>query len=294
MNKLIEKEINFYHSFDDTPIYYEIHGKGEPLIFVYGIGCLINHWRHQIKAFSQNYQVIVYDLRGHHKSPAPENKENLNLDSLSLDLQCLMKHLKLKNASFWGHSFGAQILIRAYDMNPKMFNSLVFVNGFASNPIEKLFGLNIVSPGFEIFKQGYQALPETFKQLWTLSINNPLAMKLASLIGGFNEQLIHIKDIEIYARGVSSIDIDVFLKLFEQIMKYDGTPVLERIKTPTLIISGRDDTITPEKYQVLLHEGIKNSQFFSVPYGSHCTQLDLPDFVNLRIEQFLKSNVFKS
>jgi pimeloyl-ACP methyl ester carboxylesterase len=83
------------------------------------------------------------------------------------------------------------------------------------------------------------------------------------------------------------MDLDVFIKFFEQMMNYDATPVLERIKVPVLIISGTKDGVTPVSHQEKMHHKIKGSQFLRVPYGSHCTQLDLPDFVNLRIEKFL-------
>ena len=73
-------------------------------------------------------------------------------------------------------------------------------------------------------------------------------------------------------------------------VSYDGLSVLDRIDVPTLIISGSADSVTPLHYQENLHKKIKGSEFLSVPYGSHCTQLDLPDFVNLRIEKFLKQN----
>jgi len=38
----------------------------------------------------------------------------------------------------------------------------------------------------------------------------------------------------------------------------------------------------------MMHKKIKNSQLLLVPYGSHCTQLDMPDLVNLRISRFLR------
>lgn len=83
------------------------------------------------------------------------------------------------------------------------------------------------------------------------------------------------------------MDLDSFIKTFEAMMDYDGRPVLDRVKVPTLIIGGDSDAITPDHYQKEMHHRIKGSQLQTIPYGSHCTQLDMPDFVNLKIEQFL-------
>ena len=73
-------------------------------------------------------------------------------------------------------------------------------------------------------------------------------------------------------------------------IKYDGTSVLDRIECPTLIIGGQKDTVTPLEFQEDLHKRIKGSEYVVVPHGTHCTQLDMPDFVNLKIEKFFKEN----
>lgn len=286
---LVKKETGTFKSFDGTKIYYELRGEGPPIVMAYGIGCLINHWQHQVKAFSNKYQVIVFDYRAHHQSDIPEDREQLTIDALARDVQALMQHLGLVQASFWGHSFGTQVLIRAYDLFPEMFHSLVFVNGFASNPLKGMFGNDAAMTFFQMLKSGYSSLPETIRHIWKLAVNNPLAIQLSALAGGFNIHLTHLKDIEIYARGIASMDLDCFITLFEQMINYDGRPVYDRIVVPTLIIGGTKDSITPEKYQENMYKKIKSSQLLMVPYGSHCTQLDMPDYVNLRIEKFLKT-----
>lgn len=88
------------------------------------------------------------------------------------------------------------------------------------------------------------------------------------------------------------MDLDSFLMLFEQMMKFDGLPCLERVTCPVLIIAGSKDSVTPIKIQEEMNRRIQNSQLLVVPYGSHCTQLDMPEFVNLRIEKFLKENKY--
>lgn len=287
-----EKKTGSFKSFDGTPIYYEVRGKGKPIVLTYGIVCLMNHWHHQLKHFSESYQTIVFDLRGHHNTPVPLDRENLSVDAIARDIPLLLEHLGLESASFWGHSFGCQLLIRAYDINPKIFDNLVFINGFASNPLNGMFGTDVVNSVFGFLKQGYGILPETTSLLWKKMATNPLGMKLSALAGGFNLNLTGFQDIEIYSKGVSNIEADIFLSLFEQMMKYDGTGVLDRIECPTLIIGGQKDSVTPKQFQDILHKKIKGSEYVVVPHGTHCTQLDMPDFVNLKIEKFFKENKY--
>lgn len=287
------KKTGTFESFDGTPIYYEVRGSGKPIFLAYGLGCLMNHWVHQVKYFSGRYQTILFDYRGHHRSPTPENWDHLTIDALCMDIKGLADHLGIKEASFWGHSLGVQILLRLYDMYPELVSNLVFINGFAKNPVKGMFGTDVVEMLFRMCKTGSQMLPGTFEYLWKLGVNNPLAIQASGLLGGFNLNLTGLKDVEVYARGVAAMDVNVFLTFFEQMMNYDASPVLDRIEVPTLIVSGNKDKVTPLSYQEEMHRRIKRSQLLRVPYGSHCTQLDLPDFVNLRIERFLEESDYK-
>ncbi len=287
---LIRKEVGSFKSFDGTRIYYEVRGAGPPIVLNYGIGCLINHWGHQVRYFSQNYQVITYDYRAHHHSEIPHNRDHLNIDALAQDLKALMDHLEIQQASLWGHSFGVEMLVRFYDLFPAMTQSLVFINGFVQNPLNGMFGNDLAVKVFEMFKSGYEKLPETLSFLFKTSVQNPLAIKLSAMAGGFNLKLTSLKDIEIYARGMAAMDLTAFIQLFESMMHYDGTPVLERIEVPTLIIGGKQDSVTPTKIQKEIHRLVRGSNYFMVPYGSHCTQLDMPELVNLKIERFLSDH----
>ncbi len=288
---LIPKHTGTFRSFDGTRIYYEVRGEGFPIILNYGIGCLINHWRPQIKHFAHNYKVITYDYRAHHRSEIPENREHLSIDALAQDLKGLMDHLEIHQASLWGHSFGVQMLARFYDLYPQMAHDMVFVNGFVQNPLHGMFGSpDVTQSVFRLFKSGYQILPETLGFLWRSGLQNPLAIQLSALAGGFNLSLTSFKDVEIYARGIASMDLNAFIELFESMLQYDGKPVLERVTAPVMIIGGKQDSVTPQKHQEEMHHLVKSSDFFMVPYGSHCTQLDMPELVNLKIEQFLRSH----
>lgn len=281
------KTTGTFESFDGTPIYYEVRGEGKPLVLVYGIACIVNHWHHQIEYFAKKYKVITFDLRGHQKSNPVANMSQLTMDALAKDILGLLKHLKINKAHFAGHSFGAPIILKLYDKSPNSVLSMIFINGFARNPIKGMFGLDIVEPFFYFVKSQYRSQPELWNTLWKMAIDNPLAIYLTALAGGFNLKVTHLKDIEIYVRGVARLNLDVFLTMFETLMEYDGESVLEKIEIPTLIISGEKDMVTPMKFQHHFKEKIKDSELVIVPYGSHCTQLDFPDYTNLKIEKFL-------
>jgi non-heme chloroperoxidase len=90
---IIKKTTGFAKSYDGTPIYFEVRGEGRPLVLVYGIGCLMNHWHNQVKFLSSQYQVITLDYRGHHQSPIPQSHDNLTIDACVNDIKAVVDHL---------------------------------------------------------------------------------------------------------------------------------------------------------------------------------------------------------
>lgn len=285
----IKKKTGSFSSFDGTKIYYEARGEGRPLVFVYGIACLMNHWHFQVDYFSLHYTVITFDIRGHHNSEQPRDPSLLTIESVAKDIGSLMDHLKIPIADLIGHSFGAPILIEAFRLFPERIRSLSFVNGFARNPIRGLGGVNLIEPAIRYINESYASGPINWDQVWRFATSNPLAGLISGLLGGFNLKVAHFKDIEIYARGVSELPLKTFINLFEDMLNYNGTELLDKIQCPTLIIAGNQDEVTPLRFQEEMHSHIKHSELCVVPYGSHCTQLDFPEFVNLKIEKFLET-----
>jgi hypothetical protein len=56
-----------------------------------------------------------------------------------------------------------------------------------------------------------------------------------------------------------------FMQLFEQMMDYDGTAVLEKIRVPTLIVSGSKDGVTPASHQYAMQKKNKGKRTSSRP-----------------------------
>lgn len=285
----VQKETGVFKTSDGAELYYEVRGEGEPIIFVYGIACVLNHWHHQLSYFSKRNKVYAFDLRGHAASTSP-TPEKLTVTGMAEDLIELMDHWGLKSAHLVGHSFGVPVVLQAYGLAPDRVKSLTFINGFAKNPIKGMFGLDVIEPFFHFAKNAYYQNRGLFNLIWRNAVDNPLSILMSGLAGGFNLKVTQLKDIEIYARGVTQMSLDVFLPLFEDMMGFDGSDIAASIQVPTMIMTGDRDFVTPFKFQEELHHAIKGSEFVRIPYGSHCCQLDFPDYVNLKLEQFVSKN----
>jgi len=94
-------------------LYYEIYGKGDPLILLHGNGGNIEGMKYQIEYFSKNYRVIAMDCRGRGK---PElGKDSLSYMQMTKDVASLLDYLHVDSTFIIGRSDGGIIAIK-YDL----------------------------------------------------------------------------------------------------------------------------------------------------------------------------------
>ncbi|HTE02114.1 MAG TPA: alpha/beta hydrolase [Mucilaginibacter sp.] len=85
-------------------MYYEVYGKGEPLLIIHGNGGSINNFLYQIPYFAKNYQVIIADSRAQGKSV--DHTDSLSYEMITDDLNALLDKLNLKSCYVIGWSDG--------------------------------------------------------------------------------------------------------------------------------------------------------------------------------------------
>lgn len=74
---------------------------------------------------------------------------------------------------------------------------------------------------------------------------------------------------------------------FQACDTFDVMGRLEQIGTPTLIITGRDDQMTPQRYAEYLHAHVRSSRLVSIPGAGHMVHMQRPLEVNEAIRQFM-------
>lgn len=277
----------YFKSFDGTKLFYSIEGEGKPLIFCYGLVCSSLHWTYQIEHFRQNYQTIWMDYRGHQNSDTPEDMSSLTLESLARDMECLFKELKINDAVLLGHSMGVNVVLEFYRRYPERVAGMILSNGTPTRPLETLLNTNSLEPGFAMLELLSKRAPKILNFIWKSQKSNPLVQKSIGLLG-FNPYLTPKEDIQLYVDQIADLDPRVFLHLIRNYDTYDGSSWLHTVKTPTMVIAGEKDLVVPLRQQELLHQLITGSEFELIHQGSHCPQMDLPDLVNMKIENFLK------
>ena len=89
-----------YAKVNDINMYYEIHGEGEPLVLISGLGGSAVAWEPIIPIFSDNYKVIVFDNRGVGRTDAPDIPYSMEM--MADDISGLLEKIGIERANVYG------------------------------------------------------------------------------------------------------------------------------------------------------------------------------------------------
>jgi len=105
--------------------YIKIDGFGESIVFVHGLGIDSTIWDEQVACFSSSYETLVYDLRGHGKSDAPET--GYSIQHYANDLRGVIEECVRPPVHLVGLSMGGAIAFRYARENVHDVKSLTLV-----------------------------------------------------------------------------------------------------------------------------------------------------------------------
>ncbi|NIM92390.1 MAG: alpha/beta hydrolase, partial [Anaerolineales bacterium] len=57
---------------NDIEMYYEIHGKGEPLVLIEGLASDHTAWTPQVEELKTQFRCLIFDNRGMGQTDSPE------------------------------------------------------------------------------------------------------------------------------------------------------------------------------------------------------------------------------
>jgi len=110
----------------DIELYYEITGKGQPILLIHGLGSGARDWEMQAPFLSEKFQVVTVDVRGHGQSDKPPGPYSIPL--FAADTIELIRSLDIAPVHIVGISMGGMIAFQVAVDAPEMVKSLVIVN----------------------------------------------------------------------------------------------------------------------------------------------------------------------
>ena len=290
---------------DGTEIFVRVFknskATGVPLILSDGLGCDGYVWKYLIPHFRKKHTVIHWNYRGHGRSSIPSDLNSIQVPKLVEDLNFLLDHLNVKNGLFCGHSMGVQVSLEAFAKIPERLAGLFLVCGGYQYPLET-WHASLTQKGKSTFLNF--AMKNLFHPMAKSTVNHPLVAQLcwqalvsnplfhqAARFFETNPRLMEKEDFVPYFDHLKRMKAKVFAQAASSFVAHSAEPVLKSVNKPTLIVAGGKDTFSPPWLSFDMHKAIRKSELLYVPDGSHCTPLEHPELLNLRLEKFIQERI---
>ncbi len=258
---------------DGGPLYYEVAGRGHPLVLIHAGVADHRMWDGQFELYAQHYRVVRYDTRGFGRSTVAEGHTFSN----RRDLLELMNHLGIESAYVTGVSRGGQIAVDFTLEHPDKVDALIAVSSGLSG-------------------DDYQPTPEEaavfarMDELWNKKEYAALAdLEVRQWVDGPGQPADRV-DPRIREK-VRRMIVDNYTA-----NQTEGTPVpldppaagrLAEIKVPTLVIAGALDG--PDVLQAAdkLARGVRGARKVVIPGTAHLPSMERPQEFNRIVLEFL-------
>ncbi|MEH2481512.1 aminoacrylate hydrolase [Nitrobacteraceae bacterium AZCC 2146] len=258
----------------DAEIHYDIHGAGEPVLLVAGLGGAASYWNPNIAAFAERYRIILHDHRGTGGSTRSEMRYTVEL--MAHDLLHLMDALKIEKAHLVGHSTGGAIGQVIAAIAPERIASLVLYGSWAVHD-------NLMEVNMQLRRRVVMAMGEAeYHRTTPVFLYPPYYIR-------DNKDTLE-RDI---AASIANTPTKTILDARAAgILEFDGLQYHDRICCPTMAIVAEDDILTPPYASEIMVERIKGATLIKVPKGGHALSRAEPKIFSDAVLGFLAQHKF--
>jgi len=256
---------------NDTRLYYEIVGRGHPIVLLHAFSADNRVWDDQFEVFAKHFKAMRYDMRGFGKSALPIVKKEY---SHSKDLKALLNQLGIDYAYLIGSSMGGRIALDFTLEYPEMTKALILVDSTVEGyqGWSKTHLKSDESVEKKVKEKGWKAAVED-------QTKTPIFRKLAREKPDVASRLIQMRS---DYSGWHYFNTDPCHSL-------DPPAIgrLQEIKVPTLIIVGETDSRDFHRIATILKKKIQNSKRMTIKGAGHLPSMSAPKEFNKAVLSFL-------
>ena len=128
VNQIITPADSGYADVNGLKMYYEVYGKGKPIVLLHGSFMSIPlNWSQIIPLLAKDRKVIVAEMQGHGRTR--DIIRELSYEGMADDVSGLLKHLKVDSADILGYSMGGGVAFQVAVRHPEQVRRLIVLSG---------------------------------------------------------------------------------------------------------------------------------------------------------------------
>ena len=260
-----------YAQVNGIRIYYEVHGTGEPLLWIGGLGANILEIPYLTDTYSREFQFIVFDSRGCGRSEKPV--EDYSMAGFADDTAGLLDALGIGSAYVYGSSMGGMIAQELALRHPEKVRALV---------------LGCTTAGA---LRGVQPSPQTIqKMIRNQSLSGDEALEAGWELGYSREYIAANRD-ALFARARNASQHaapkESYMRQVLAAAKHDTYDRLAQITCPVLLIHGSEDVMIPAGNAHVLKERIPHAELQILERMGHGYNLEAQERADAIVIEFL-------
>ncbi len=250
---------------DNVSIYYEVHGKGEPVLVLNGIMMNTMSWLNFIPLVSDYLNLVLMDFRDQGRSSRMQ--EQYTQDIHIGDIIELLDELEIPKIHLVGLSYGGQVALKFALKHQNRLKTLILPNvpNFITNHLQE------IGRGWETaaeLKDG-----EKFFQL---------AIPYIYSATFYQDNIEFLRERQKMFKTLLTDEwFEGLVRLSRSTSNYYISPdQLKTIKVPSLLMWSEEDMVVARDATREIHENIEDCEFIVVPNAGHAAFLE-------RMKEFL-------
>jgi pimeloyl-ACP methyl ester carboxylesterase len=248
-------------------LYYYINQEGyyntPPVVLIHGAGGNHLYWPAEVRRMA-GFRIFAVDLPGHGKS------EGRGYQSIQAYASCIiewMHAIELNRAVFIGHSMGSAIALT-----------------IAAHYPDQVLGLGLVGAGARMRVNpdyiSFSSSPTTFHKAVNVLVRQSFNQET-------DERTVELAEKRMLETRHSVLHGDLLA-----CDSFDYIEEISQIDTPTLVLCGSEDMLTPIRYSQFLAGGIPGAKLEIIPGAGHMVMLEKPKETASVLSGFLSTLTF--
>ncbi|HJT37821.1 MAG TPA: alpha/beta hydrolase [Actinomycetota bacterium] len=280
-------------SFDGTELFVGEAGSGPTVVLVHGFCLNASSWHYQLQELSDEFRIVVYDMRGHGESERPES-DDWSMEAHARDLAAVIDAVADGPVSVVGHSMGGMALIDYCGLFPEKIGSPVSAVALVDTAAHDVMGgmvpsaARLLTPALRLLEQAATMAaarnPEAFDRVRK---NQKNMVALLIKLMGFGPKA-HRHQLAFMTQMLEAIPAEILVPIVKTLRTMDVSRALDHIDVPTLVVVGSRDRLTPRAAARYLATAVHGARLEVIPHAGHMPMLEQPEAFNAVLRKFLR------